>query len=123
MRWFLVAALALIGCANTHTIPTQAMARAAIELHVAEQHGARYSAEGAALCKRAEVALEQARRRAFRGQPEAALAVAEDGYAYARQARELTRGTPAAAAREQHVAARALGGGTPTIASTAPAVR
>jgi hypothetical protein len=99
------------------------MAKAAIELHVAEQQGANYSPEGRALCQRAQQALEQARRRAFRGQPDLAQAAAEDGYALAQEARELTRGTPAAAAREQRSMTPALGGSTPNIASTAPAVR
>jgi hypothetical protein len=84
-----VATLALPACATTQPAPTQLMARTAMELHVAEQQGARHSAEGAVLCQRAEQALEHSRRRAFRGDNVAARAAAERGYEYARQAREL----------------------------------
>jgi hypothetical protein len=83
------ALMALPACAASHPIPTELMAKTAMELHAAEAQGARHSAEGARLCQHAEEALEQSRRQVFRGRNQDAQATAERGYSFARQAREL----------------------------------
>lgn len=106
-------ALLLPACARTQPIPTQLMAKTAMELHVAEQQGARYSPEGALLCHRAEEALEHSRRQVFRGNNDAARAAAERGYEYARRARELgeleSEARMAELRREQRSSAPVLG--------------
>jgi hypothetical protein len=123
MKWMIGAALLSFGCAEVYPIPTQDMAKATMELHVAEQQGARYSPEGAHLCQLAEAAIEQSRRSVFRGERREAHVAALESYEYAREAHELTKGTPAAAARESQQPPRTVATTAATVAWTNPDVQ
>ncbi len=80
-------ALSLAACAGNHPVPTQAMAKAAVEIHLAEKEGARHTPDGAKLCAQAEQALEQSRKSVARGRNRESAELAEQGYNFARRAR------------------------------------
>ena len=69
------------------------MAKAAMELHLAQQAGAKYAPKSSALCSQAEQALEQSRKAVARGKNEDSEVFAKRGYEYARLARVTAPGT------------------------------
>lgn len=84
---FVVITLGLVGCASSYPVPTQAMARAAVEVHRAEQAGALHTRESAELHARAAEALDASRRAVARGQNQKSEALAHQCTTYALQAR------------------------------------
>ena len=79
--------LGLVGCARSYPVPTQAMARAAVEVHRAEQAGAMHMRESAELHARAAEALDASRRAVARGDNQESEALAIKCTTYAQQAR------------------------------------
>ncbi len=65
-----------------------------MELHRAEQAGARHGADSAHLCAQAEEALEASRHAVKHGKNRESEALAERGYAYAHQARNQAPAEP-----------------------------
>lgn len=84
---FAVMTLGLVGCARSYPVPTQAMARAAVEVHLAEQAGATHTREGAQLHAQAAEALDASRRAVARGRNQESEALANQCTTYAQQAR------------------------------------
>ena len=78
----------MTACAAAHPVPTQAMAKAAVELHLAEQAGARRTPDGARLCTASEEALQASRKLVGHGKNRESQVLAERGYNFARHARE-----------------------------------
>ncbi len=92
-----VLGLSLSACAGAYPVPTQAMAKAAVELHLAEQEGARHTPDGARLCEESEKALKDSRKLVARGNNRESGVLAERGYEYAHQARNRAPTTTLAA--------------------------
>lgn len=80
-------AVALVGCAHSYPVPTRAMARAAVEVHLAEQAGVMHMRESAELHARAQEALEASRRAVARGHNQRSEALAVQCATYAQKAR------------------------------------